>query len=87
MDIFHTVFFKFFTTIYPFVHNHLISYLVIFFVFAFLGKKLWSYILTSNKTKTVSSKVVKMGVVFCEGFIILFLAWFILVHFQSFQYL
>ncbi len=87
MNILNRIFFKVFTLIYPFIHNHLVSYLLIIFIFSGIGWLIWQVIARYKNTNTLSKKLFKLILFGAEIGIFLFVAWLIIVHFHTFRML
>jgi hypothetical protein len=86
MDVIQHYFLIVFSKIYPLIHTHLVSYLLILGTNLLLIKLTWKKI-TSTGGKNSGSIILKMLLFGIEGILILYAVWFIFIHFHTFRLL
>lgn len=84
MDRLNLIFLKIFNFIYPFVYNHFVAYVQFFLALAFLAWRTFIYIRDHGSPKTWKERTWKLLLIAFELFLVLFMAWFIILHFQTF---
>lgn len=80
MTLLESIFLAIFYLIYPYIHNHLVSYSLIVLLTSALAYGNWKWIRRSG-----NSKVLRFLLVFFEVFILAFLSWFVFIYFHTFQ--
>jgi len=83
MDILQRLFLDIFSFVYPIVYSPLVSYILVFLLFAYLAWVNWGFIRKLHSKKKFSKQLLKYGLVALEIFLILFLAWYVLIHFKT----
>ena len=81
------IFVSLFTNIYPYLHNHFVSYLLLLSLLILSAKFVWSIIKKMKKTKTFLEKTIKLALYGFGGFLVVYIAWFVLIHFHTFTVL
>ncbi len=76
---------KVFIYVYAIIDTALIKYLIVLILFFILSLWVWKLIKKNQASKKKSTKIVKLILIVTEVFLVLFQAWFILVHFQTFR--
>lgn len=84
MGILKGYFLQVFQLVYPLIHNHLVSYVLFFVLFAMIGWKNWKHIKKRPKG-SIGLFVLWVIQIAFEILLGLFLAWFLLDHFPSFM--
>ena len=86
IDYIHSTFLNIFSTLYPLVNNHFISYLTFLTVGIFFAYVFWNFLKSRSKPNSIFGKIALFVMYLCEFNIILFLAWFVLIHFHTFRF-
>lgn len=73
-----------FNQVYPFVHNHFVSYLLILALVIIFAYTIWLGIEASGKGKA-DSIFLKMVLIALEAFVVAFIIWYLMVHFRTFS--
>ena len=73
-----------FNRLYPFVHNHFVSYLLILAIVIIFAYAIWLGIEASGKGKA-DSIFLKIVLIALEAFVIAFIIWYLMVHFRTFS--
>jgi len=74
-----------FEHLYPFVHNHFVSYLLVLALFLFSAYFIWLGIEGTGKGKKADSVFLKILLIGLEVFVVAFIVWFLMVHFRTFS--
>jgi len=73
-----------FNRLYPFVHNHFVSYLLILALVMIFAYAIWLGIEASGKGKA-DSIFLKIVLIALEAFVVAFIIWYLMVHFRTFS--
>lgn len=73
-----------FNRLYPFIHNHFVSYLLILAIVIILAYAIWLGIEASGKGKA-DSIFLKIVLIALEAFVVAFMIWYLMVHFRTFS--
>ncbi|RAP33845.1 hypothetical protein DID75_00985 [Candidatus Marinamargulisbacteria bacterium SCGC AG-410-N11] len=80
MEILHQLYIDIFLKLYPLIHNHFVSYLLFLVILAFLIFQIYK-IITKNK----KSKFKRYFLLMFQGFLISYMAWYVLVFFHTYK--
>ena len=84
MTFIHHIYLKGFLIIYPFIHNHVTSYLMFASILSFMIWFLWKRFRKSSSSKKSKYGIVAFSsFVAIELFLIFYLCWFLFIHFQT----
>lgn len=76
-------FFFLFTIIYPIVHSHFVSYVLILLGFGAIALVNWRFIKKLPASSGVM-KLIKVNLYLLQACLVGFLTWFIFIHFHTF---
>ena len=87
MDLLNQVFLFLFSFLFSIIHNSFVSYLLILCSVCFIVYFLWIFGFKKTKSKKgfFSGLVFKGTIILVEVFLILFIFWFVFIHFHTFR--
>jgi hypothetical protein len=81
------LFLRIFMEIYPILHGHFVSYLLYLAVLCALAKLNLMLIGKYKKTKSNIDTAIRLSLFATQGFLTVYIVWFILIHFHTFRIL
>ncbi len=85
MDFLQDTFLRFFSFIYPYIHSHLVSYLLVALLDIVALYLNWKWIQKLHRSKSSFAAMSKVVFFLFELFLLGFLIWFVLIYFHTFQ--